>query len=730
MLRLVIEGKTADLYEFDPVELNLQFNDLTNVNTARSSYTQSFRIPLTETNSNILGAVNSLAAYTGFDIKRKLSAELNQDGFTIVRGYVQVKRFIQQKGRYMDAEIAFFGETANLSRTIGDKMLDRLELSSYNLPISAANILATWAGGSALTMGFVDRGQNWAGAGTWSTAAAGLQPTDATGFFDVQTLLTEIFAQSGLTFQSDFFDGQSGKLNLMLSSGGQSSKYTSTAQDVLFHVGLTSNLNFSNTAFQTFAFAETGAYTDPGNDLASGVWTAPYDGNYQFKVRVKFSVVPAAGDVRVTLFKNGVGWQDVVYLPASSITTAYNYQLFTTLQYLPAGTTLDVRYLSSTGSAGQFYGSGLTTAPTTSFECYNAQLAGAIYDVSANMPKMKQIDFLVGLQKTFNLAFIPDKIVSTHFYIEPLAEYFAYGNKKDWTNKIALENDVVIASTADLQRRTYKYDMQVGSDFIAQNVFNALGRPYGRFEIMDTFNDFAVGEEVVQSPFASFIPCPIPQTDFPVYRLINPDATPVSDPKPALAYFNGKIALGDYYFANVLRTEFPVFTDCEKWIPTIDSIDLNYGYDPKYRDVPAHSRDALYWKFWYPFTGELYSGDARIMEAQFRLTMQDVLNLNWSDRIFIENTLWRIMALQYVANDPAALVKATLLKIVAPERPCGFIPHQILKSGQVTFMGASGVTSQPSRTCCEMFGYRYDSTNGTCWGSFPLPTPKTYPEQA
>lgn len=718
----------AELYEFDPVQLTYQFADLTEVNAARSTYTQTFRVPLTERNSDIFGAVNSLASVTNYDIKKRMPARLMEGGVTLVSGYVQIKRFIKQKGRYLDVEITFFGESANLSRALGDAMISDLDLSAYNLTTSAANVQTTWGSGQPIRFGVVDRGQNWAGSTTWAAAQTGLQPTDLTGFIDVYVLLQEIFDQNGLTFQSDFFDGLGDKLYMMLNAGGKVNKYTDVADDVLFNVGLTSNLTFSNTTYTAFNYAETGSFFDPGNNVSAGVFTAPYTGNYQFKVRVKFATIPATGQVDVILTKNGAYFTDVLSLPVSSISTAVNYLLFTPFFTLNAGDTIDVRYKTTAGT-GSFVGSGLTNQPTTNFELYSVQLTGAIYDVAANAPEIKQIEFLMGLQRMFNLVFIPDPNIANHFYIEPFADYVAFGNTIDWTEKLALDKDVVIAPTSDIQKRKYLYNMATGGDFISTAIVNSLGRAYGQMEIRDTGNDFAVGEEVIQSPFASFIACPVPQTDFPILREMNQDTTPIDKPKPRLAFWNGKITLGNWYFAGVLQSEFPTFTECEKFIPTIDAIDLNFGYDPKFRYVPAHSRDALWWRFWYPLTGELYSRDARTMEAYFKLNPQDIVTFSWANRVFIENALWRVLSMEYTANDPTALTRVTLLKIVPPEAPCAFIPHQILKSGQVTFMHSTGVVSTPSRECCELFGYRHDPINSTCWGTLPLQTPKTYPEE-
>ena len=89
-----------------------------------------------------------------------------------MRGFAQVKAVYVQKGKYADVEIAVFGETANLSRDIGDGMLTDLDLSSYDHTLNATNIEASWAGnlsGGVIRYGLPDKGQNWTSSNIWTS---------------------------------------------------------------------------------------------------------------------------------------------------------------------------------------------------------------------------------------------------------------------------------------------------------------------------------------------------------------------------------------------------------------------------------------------------------------------------------------------------------------------------------------------------------------------------------
>ena len=137
MLRLTLAGNEIELYENEPVNLSYQFS------ASSSRCSQTFRVPLTKKNQDYFGAVNEFGLITTWNPKVKVEAELTYNTIPVMRGFAQVKAVYVQKGKYADVEIAVFGETANLSRDIGDGMLTDLDLSAYDHTLNATNILNT-----------------------------------------------------------------------------------------------------------------------------------------------------------------------------------------------------------------------------------------------------------------------------------------------------------------------------------------------------------------------------------------------------------------------------------------------------------------------------------------------------------------------------------------------------------------------------------------------------------
>jgi len=720
MLRLTIEGNEIELYQNEPVNLSYQFSNLQEINAASSNFSQTFRVPLTKQNQDYFGAVNEFGLIPTWDPKQKAEAELTYNTIPLMRGFVQVKAIYVQKGKYADVELVFFGETANLSRDIGDAMLTDADFSSYTETLNYTNVLATWTGSNLpVRFGVVDRGQNWSGSDVWSTSSTGVNAYEVTGFLRVKEMLTAILSDAGYTFDSYFLDRQT-ELYFMCNSGGEINDTVTGEEQALFHVGLVSDVTVSGTAWQTLSFAETTPFFDTGGNVASGVFTAPFDGLYRFRVNIKIDTLPTNHEFHVAVFVNGTEYMDVLQGEPADLTTVFTYNIVTPYIGLDSGDTVDVRYHFHTSSDTAVLGGyNSLTVPTTSFELIDTALAGTAWTASANMPEMKQIDFISGLQKMFNLVFIPDKNNPKHLDIEPFTDYLASGTAKDWTNKIDLSKDIKIEPTTDLQARRYEWTMSEGKDLVNELVQKNAGRVYGRYRVDDPENDFASGEKTITSPFAPFVTSYVPQTDFIIHRMLA-DTTEadksIKDPKPRLAFWNGYNNSGNWYFSANQLTKFPEWSEYSETRLGIDVSDesLLYGTERPFRYLLVSPLNTLYYKYWRPWVNELYSSDARKMTAYFRLTRADIANFEFADKIYIKDTYWRIISIKFDATSEG-LTQIELVKVLGEIRDCSWLPYSVDKRGQLTFESSAGGTSiSVPKRCCEKYGYISTSTN-ECW---------------
>jgi hypothetical protein len=109
-------------------------------------------------------------------------------------------------------------------------------------------------------------------------------------------------------------------------------------------------------------FTDMTELTDQGGDLASGVFTAPVDGMYQFNVITNFEGISAGNDLRTAFFKNdSTGFADRT-MSSQETSTAQCVTCIAALIPLDAGDTIRVKTICNEGSA-----TGTISASDTKF---------------------------------------------------------------------------------------------------------------------------------------------------------------------------------------------------------------------------------------------------------------------------------------------------------------------------------------------------------------------------
>ncbi len=734
MLRLTLAGNEIELYENEPVNLSYQFSDIQDINASSSSFSQTFRVPLTKKNQDYFGAVNEFGLITTWNPKVKVEAELTYNTIPVMRGFAQVKAVYVQKGKYADVEIAVFGETANLSRDVGDGMLTDLDLSAYDHDLNATKLADSWAGNlfsGVIKYGIPDKGQNWTSSNIW-TSTNPLEHGDFTPYFRATKLFEEIMTEAGYTYDSNFL-GRTDDIYLALYNG----TLTPASNDVqganLMLVGLQSNLT-GLTAHPNYTsitgWSESTPFFDEGNSFTSGTtFTAPYRAYYRFRINVYGRMSHSSNFVSMRLSKNGSELYTFIDNMGSPEFNDVQHADLSPEFILDQGDTIEFQYFVDNSSHPlTLDGNGDISNLTTWWQVpYISNVTSGNINVTGNLPEMKQIDFIAGLQKMFNLVFIPDRNNAKHLSIEPFNEYIASGSQKDWTNKIDLSKDLTISPTTDLQARQYDWTHSNGKDIVNDLVFKNAARVYGRYRVTDPENDFASGNKEIKTPFAPHVVSRIPQTGYAVHRMLidttQPEKT-IKKPLPRLAFWNGLVA-GDLNYQNdtntdsVDATSYPAFSQYSELNASVDDEDLSFGGEPPFHTIEAFPLNALYYRYWRPFVNELYSSDARKLTAFFRLTRSELASFEFSDKIYIKDTYWRILSISYDATSED-LVKVEMLKVLGEIRDCTFIPTGIDKAnGKIQFENNLGQTvTQVSRLCCERYGYFYDNDTSNCFQPF------------
>jgi hypothetical protein len=736
-----------DHYQAEPVNYAFRFSDVQDIQAPVGSFSQTMRLPLSVSLQERFGLIDKPGYVPADDengdtrtvlFKQKYPAALGTNGTPVILGYIQVKGVVTT-GPRKDVEVVFFSDGINMTKAVGDKMLSDLNLSDYEHELNLVNISQSWIGAlfsGDVRYGLIDKGFNWSLLNNppWASDD-GLWQGELTPFVRARTLVDQIFEDAGLTYVSDFFDSTDFGNIYLPAYNGKPSPGSLDEQDHTFAGGINGDLVGPKT-LQVLPVLDTiSGSVDPSNNWTNGpshIYTAPYTG--RFSVRIHSVVeLAGAGSAKLLLYKNGSLLETLLDTtnPGTTVTrtvdsvfdgSGVGSGINGPAIILENGDTLALYYELSNSNVTIYGDLGGTVTPeigqffTTTMEVFavSEPLSGQDIDLSRNMPELKQVDFLLSLQKMFNLVFIPSG-VPDEFIVEPWDDYFDTGTQISWNNKVHRDKSMTLRPTTDIQFKEYEWSYREGLDFISDAVEKSLDRVYGAFRVLDSENDFATGNKKIEASLGSYILSLIPGSTFPIHRSLKTDGSGIENPVGMLAYWCGLVtSFGEYYVRNDTgttvgpNTQFPFFSPYSADNPTITDRDLNFGMEAAFVPQQCNPLNTLYYTYWKDYIRELYSEDARTLECTISFDNFDLLQFKWNNKYYIDGAIWRVLELNTDLNGPGtATVK--LLKVQDAGVDCADTPTGYDDRNNVILFNNStgGSPDYGSEACCTKYGYRW-----------------------
>jgi hypothetical protein len=137
----------------------------------------------------------------------------------------------------------------------------------------------------------------------------------------------------------------------------------------------------------------------------------------------------------------------------------------------------------------------------------NQAADGRVMDIPSNMPfgtnGIKQIDFITGLQKKFNLVIYPNKTKTNEFIIETFNNWYNKGEVKDFNRYINLDDKIEVIPANNLAVNELNFGDSLDQDYLSQQFSKGANREYGKSYYVDTTNFFSQGKFEVKTSFAS-----------------------------------------------------------------------------------------------------------------------------------------------------------------------------------------------------------------------------------
>jgi len=709
-----------DIYEADSIKLNYQFSKITTFENT-GTYSWTFRAPMTKKNATFFGAIDNVnAQLTWFDFRKKTKALLMVDTLPIARGNIKLGKTYQRNNNgkmFTEFDIEFSGEVADLAKELGDKKLSDLDYTELEYEVNAATLDD---GANSLRWTLTDRGQKWSEDGTTGTrrifnTGAPIFPNELTPIVCAQWIWDKIFTEAGFTYTATFLDGIINDYFVPYISA-QQIQLGNLLEQHLVIAGFEDGYSVASGV----SILPLEELQDTDGDFIGNHFVAPLSGTYTFRVGaiVKHTETGASYASSLTLMKTTTG---IPYITTSGLLAQLVFTMTDTYQdvggeltiNLLAGDLVYVQKNITSSLSGTVEFNRCEVLRTTAI---GPVLENFIFYGALNAPDMKQVDFVRSIVKMHNLCFIPSSTTERSFQIEPLASYIGSGTDYDYTNKIDTTKDIVIYPTTDEQANKSIWTYKAGGEALSQIYTNA-GRTFGEYKLENTGNDFATSEVKVELQFCS-TPCnEVPSTAIPIPKFTDMNGVFVL-PGARIMFIGGLTEIALWADSGTNMVQIPIISNYSNLAATIGDYDLNFAPESPSQFIVASPYANLYNLYWRKYYEELYSPQSRVMEAYVKLNVSDVATLQFSDKIWIQDSWWRLLEINnYIVGDTQPTL-CKFARIVNSAPICSLTPASRNGNGTINWVNAADESVDGNQTCCELFGYSWNSTTNECY-AFP-----------
>jgi hypothetical protein len=732
-----------DLYENEKMHLNYKFTDITDFASV-GNYSQEFRVPASKTNVDFFGAIFNVNFDGWFDFRKKVDAVLTVNTIPIASGHIQVKKLYWQSGKLFEFEIVFFGEVPNLARLLNEKKLRDIEsivAGDLDYDLLHANVetppnehtILTLCDKWNLTANNPEGQPIYWQDQPWYAGSQSLKVGHLTPSVKAQYLFDQIMHDAGLQYSSDNLTDILDHIYVPFVNG----QYLNSAiglNDLASKLAFSSNINGEVVTFGSYSYpfyTHLTEYQDSGANWSGGVFTAPFSGQFTFKLWFNAVIIDTNGssfNLRYEFFVNN----QLLFNPGiNSISSGINLSYITNQTAdLSQGDELKIRLSIQPIVTGNeepgglefnVIGNGANDYTGTGVELISVgtSLTGDTVLMELNAPDMKQIDFITSIQKMFNLVFVADKTLPNTLRIEPMVEYIASGNTLDWSNKLDLSKDITYYPTTDLQKSKFTFTYAEDGDYY-NSLYKDNGHIYGTYNVtekdFEVINEFATGEEKVELAFAPTPSSPVENTDVVVPKFVNSEGNFVQ-PKPRILYYFADffVNMYDEVSGNVVQTAVKCLNNYSTMNATVSDKDLNFAPEIPLHTIIAPPYNNLYNRWWRNYYRELYDGQARILEGMFALTLNDIFTFQFSDKIWIIDSWWRILEINGYVVGEQDMTSVKLIRVLDIDNGCDIRPISANLNQTLNWVTPNGDPATPTEDCCRRFGYFWNSAKNNCF---------------
>jgi len=539
MFTLYIGEDKLEMFGTENIELTSQVSSISDLTKNLTDLTKSFTVPASSINNQIFKHYYNANIDNTFDARTKVSGRIELDGMPFRYGKYRLEKVSVKQGKPYAYTLNFWGNTINLKDKLKNDELSSLDLTAYDHEYNSTNVKLGLTdglfGGDIKYSLFAKKQYYYNSSGTDATltptlaniafnsgGSSGIVWSDLKPSISILPIIEAIETKYNIVFNRDFFGrDEFTKLHLWLNNTSEDNAFKSEKK-IDFQTGTNPYLNFS-TDVSTFIF-------DGYRRVENLVVVTPKAGFEGITYKITQYVNNTKVKEKEYTGTSGIFGKDVIITDGEQ-NVYFTVSSNTSFEY-------DVRYRVK----GKAYAALLFTYLVEGFDNF----IDASIVVSNNLPKIKTIDFLVGLFKMFKLVVVAQD--DGTIYINTINDYYAEGQIHNLTKYID-------TTTYDVERgkllNPINFQFQEPTTLLNTQFEKNTGQAYGDEELIleDEEGEQLDGESYeVQLPFEQIVYERLNdlvdsiQTNI-MYAGIFDETIQGQSPKPHL-YYNENVAIG------------------------------------------------------------------------------------------------------------------------------------------------------------------------------------------
>lgn len=419
-----------DMFKDESIELNSSVANINDISKNTTEYTKSFTVPASHINNKIFKHYYNANIDNTFDARTKVDGRIELAGIPFKFGKWRLEKVAVKQNKPSSYTINFRGNLVSLKEKFKEDELTSLDLSAfdhiYNSDNVKAGLTSSLFGGDLIYNLFAKKQYYYnsvisdnvntptlANIAWGGGADVGVLWSDLKPSIRLVKIIEAIEAKYNINFSNDFF-GRVEFTDLFL--------------------WLNADTSILGTPTEQLINWDSGNGSDFGLSLTTDTWTNTQTAFFNYRYRVK--VTPTLDDIPYKIIVKNFGvpvvelnveggefTSEIIPIPLQNgINTPFEYTFFISSSN---SISYEAEILLRRDQIGGVF-------DRASFASENDLID--TFEVSANLPKIKVIDFMKGLFNMFKLVVIADQY--DNVYINTLNDYYSAGKLYNLTRYV------------------------------------------------------------------------------------------------------------------------------------------------------------------------------------------------------------------------------------------------------------------------------------------------------